>query len=264
MNKSNTNAICIQNTSSASKHELRRDEFIYVDVNDGDDGNDGYTRKKKRARQTSMASKPCEIDSSPSKMTQDKLAGEDECPSLNKIPERSLSLCFESEIYSVLDNDWLSPSSVQSNKGRSIVQADHNITQYQFDFSSYSHGDNVMLNINSENNPYNSDTRIEMSMSNISNDNSIHTVELQLEFLRTLKKLYKSIQRTDESRNILQRQRFVYTHENAYNHHHHHHDHNHCSQSINYFTTRQWYETELYRKQFKQIIQNDCLHRTVF
>jgi hypothetical protein len=68
-------------------------------------------------------------------------------------------------------------------------------------------------------------------------------VELQLEFLRTLKKLNKSIQRTDQSRTVVKRLH---------------------SSDENVFYTSKWLEVQQNRQIFAQMIYNDSLTRTVF
>jgi hypothetical protein len=68
-------------------------------------------------------------------------------------------------------------------------------------------------------------------------------VELQLDFLRTLKKLNKSIQRTDQSRTVVKRLH---------------------SSDENFFYTSKWLEVQQNRHVFAQMIYNDSLTRTVF
>jgi hypothetical protein len=68
-------------------------------------------------------------------------------------------------------------------------------------------------------------------------------VELQLDFLRTLKKLNISIQRTDQSRTVVKRLH---------------------SSDENFFYTSEWLEVQQNRHIFAQMIYNDSLTRTVF
>ena len=77
--------------------------------------------------------------------------------------------------------------------------------------------------------------------------NGIDKVELQIEFLRTLKKLNKSMQRTDQSRTFFFR---------ALVRHHHYRQ--------GYFTSPEWIKSQQERQQMTKIVHYDALHRTVF
>ena len=72
-----------------------------------------------------------------------------------------------------------------------------------------------------------------------------NAVELQLEYLRTLKKLAKSMRRSDETRSIVKRQRS-------------------SDNDENFFMTRRWSELEQDRNKISKIIHHDSTHRTVF
>jgi hypothetical protein len=79
---------------------------------------------------------------------------------------------------------------------------------------------------------------------NNSTSSSTNWVEVQIEFLRTIKKLNKSIQRTDQSRVMIRKLHPIL------------HD--------AYFTSPRWYVSEHQRHCLTQSIQHDCLYRTVF
>ncbi len=83
--------------------------------------------------------------------------------------------------------------------------------------------------------------------SRISHTNRIYNVELHIEFLRTLKKLNKSMQRTDQSRTFFLR---------ALVRHHHYRQ--------GYFTSPEWYRSQQERQQMTKSVHYDSLHRTVF
>jgi hypothetical protein len=69
----------------------------------------------------------------------------------------------------------------------------------------------------------------------------IDPVELQLEFLRTLKKLDRSIQRTDQSRSVIKR-----------------------LHAASFMDRSEWHQIEEHRQQFAEMIHRDSLTRTVF
>jgi hypothetical protein len=87
-------------------------------------------------------------------------------------------------------------------------------------------------------------------------------VELQIEFLRTLKKLNKSIQRTDQSRLFFMRA--------LHRHHRNHHclNNTHSTQNDDdewrFFTSPEWYKSQQDRHEFAKIVHHDCLYRTAF
>ena len=83
-------------------------------------------------------------------------------------------------------------------------------------------------------------------------------VELQIKFLRALKKLNKSMQRTDQSRMFFVRTLQKQQHRLPL----YQTDHN--DGGLRYFTSPEWYQKQQYRRQFAKIVHYDCLYRTVF
>ena len=89
-----------------------------------------------------------------------------------------------------------------------------------------------MLNVATFRTDNDSMTSTISTINTYTNTNHIDWVELQLEFLRTLKKLDKSMQRTDQSRIFFMRA--------MYKQHHHHMDDN----GLRYFTSPEWYKKQ--------------------
>lgn len=92
--------------------------------------------------------------------------------------------------------------------------------------------------------------------------NNTDWVELHIEFLRTLKKLNKSIQRTDQSRIFFIRA----LHRHHWMHHNNHHKHNSKNNNnrngdneLRYFTSPEWYKSQQDRQEFAKIVHHDCL-----
>jgi hypothetical protein len=75
----------------------------------------------------------------------------------------------------------------------------------------------------------------------------VNSVELQLEYLRTLKKLTKSMRRSDETRSIVKRQRL-----------------SDSDGSSNFFQTSRWSELELSRQKIAKLIHHESTKRNVF
>jgi hypothetical protein len=89
----------------------------------------------------------------------------------------------------------------------------------------------------------------------------METVELQLEYLRTLKKLAKLMRRSDETRAIVKRQR---TMDSGYHHHNDHDDEWGGGAARNFFASSRWGELEYTRNKVAKMIHYESATRAVF
>jgi hypothetical protein len=109
-------------------------------------------------------------------------------------------------------------------------------------------------------------TKISQKSSNstTATNNNTDWVELQLEFLRTLKKLNKSMHRTDQSREFYIRslRRYYQTARTLGKDRYHPSDHH--NNELRYFTTPDFYQSLQIRQEFAKMVHHDCLYRTAF